>query len=767
MTRVVEEPVYEFAYGEQETLDIGLGVEQLTLPTPTKQIGTRTRKQTIPLRKLVPLAGLDDWIEFAEAMLGRHDIPRDSLIEGFETLHEIEEFEDSLAGLMGMDDEGRLADRFPWLTVAIEIAEEHAFFHWELTFAHTLARGGFDLQVGNPPWVRPTWQEDIVLAERDPWFVLTENPDAKVWNERKTVVANADSFFLGEVTTNAAYVAYYSAPAIFPLLAGTQPDLYRAFACQVWSNISQTGMAGLIHPDSHFNGAREGRLRAAAYRHLRLHAHFQNMRLLFKEINWRQEFGIHVYGPLRAISFVHASWLYATETLAGSLEHDGRGDLPGMKAEGTWDLRPHQGRLVQVNEAVLAEWRSVSGELEVPVDQTRLLQPVTIGEQAAIAAVANVRHRLVDRHPMISSGFHEKGAKDDGIIAWHGFTPNDWDDVVLQGPHFGVATPLSKQPNIPCRSNKDYEPWDLTTVADDVVPRTNYRRLVDRGKYRQLQDLWDGQPYTDYYRLAWREMIPLTTERSLFAAIIPPGPAHIHAIRSMRVGSDRETALHAVFWASLPLDYLLRIAGRGHLDVSAAVTMPAPDLNHPLAEAALLRVLRLNCLTRAYAPLWQALYTNQWREHESWAVDWDALPEAWALGDVDREWSGRIPLRSERARRSALVELDALVAVWLGIAEDHLLSMYSARFAVLNEYESAMWFDSAGRRITRDYYARGVNQPNEAYAQLMAHLDNGGPPPEGYTPPFCKAHRENEYRQAHAVFSKRLQDAIDAGWEPS
>ncbi|MBT8226240.1 MAG: class I SAM-dependent DNA methyltransferase [Dactylosporangium sp.] len=768
MTRLVEEPVYELARGEQGTLDIDLGIDQqLTLPTPTKQVGTRTRKQKVPLRKLVPLANLDDWIEFAEAMLGRHDIPPDSLIKGLEKLPQIEAFEDSLTGLMGMDGEARLADRFPWLTVAMNLAEEQGFFHWELTFAQAFANGGFDLQVGNPPWVRPTWQEDIVLAERDPWFVLAENVPTRVWRDRKSAVANGDAFFAREITTNTAYVTYYSAPTTYPMLAGTQPDLYRAFACQVWRNLSATGMSGLIHPDSHFNGPREGRLRALAYQHLRLHAHFQNMRLLFKEINWRQEFGIHVYGAPRAISFVHASWLYATETLAGSVEHDGRGDLPGMKAEGTWDLRPHRGRLVPANEAVLTEWRSVVGELGIPVDQTRLLQPVTTGEQAAIVAIADIRHRLLDRHPMISSGFHEKGAKDDGIIAWHGLAPNDWCDVVLQGPHFSVASPLSKQPNIPCRSNKDYEPWNLGAISDEAVPRTNYRRLVEIDKYRQLQDVWDGRPYTEYYRLAWREMVPLTTERSLFAAIIPPGPTHIHAIRSMHVGGNRETVLHAAFWASLPLDYLLRITGRGHLDVNAAVTMPAPDLEHPLADAAILRVLRLNCLTNAYAQLWQELHTSQWSECETWAVDWDSLPEARALGDVDNEWSNHIPLRSERARRSALVELDALVAVWLGITEKNLLSMYRARFAVLNEYEAAMWFDASGRRITRDYYARGVNQTNDAYAQLMAYLNESGPLPEGYRPPFYKADRENEYRQAHAVFSKRLQDAIDAGWQPS
>ena len=33
------------------------------------------------------------------------------------------------------------------------------------------------------------------------------------------------------------------------------------------------------------------------------------------------------------------------------------------------------------------------------------------------------------------------------------------------------------------------------------------------------------------------------------------------------------------------------------------------------------------------------------------------------------------------------------------------------------------------------------------------------PPPEGYTPPFYKADRVAEYRQAHAVFSERLRRA--------
>ncbi|TNH22357.1 class I SAM-dependent DNA methyltransferase [Micromonospora orduensis] len=772
VSHIKDEPAYEEPV-VYETADIFGNVQPQQMKMPTKATGTRRMTVAEQLRQQVPLSDLDDWLTFAEALVGRRDLDEDTARfydQKFTSLNEMSEFEGKLDGVIGVDSPWTLSDRFPWLLAADQIADQQGFFHWELTFAQIFAKGGFDLQVGNPPWVRPDWREDIVLGECDPWFVMTEYVAGETWRERKRVTAKADRLYLRELTANSGNVAFYTSGATYPLLSGTRPDLYRAFMCRVWQNVSQAGVAGLVHPDSHFTGAREGRLRSVAYKHLRLHGHFQNMRLLFREINWRQEFGIHVYGALRdQVSFTHVNWLYATETLIGSLMHDGSGSLPGMKSFGTWDLRPHRGRLITVNDLVLAEWRLVTGSLDVPVSQTALLQPITVGEQMAISALASMGRRLADLQPMISTGLNEKIAKDEGIIAWQGEAPEDWSEVILQGPHFGVATPLAKQPNIPCRSNKDYEAWNLTSVAEDSVPRTNYRRVVDRAHYQRAQDMWHGRPSTDYFRLVWREMVPLTTERSLFAAIMPPGPAHIHAVRSMVVGGERETALHAAFWASLPLDYMLRIAGRAHLDVNNAGAMPAPDPSHPLASAALLRVLRLNCLTTAYAPLWQNIYDDRWRDTEDWAVPWVELPEAQKLNDVERFWNGGVPLRTERARRSALVELDALVAVWLGIGDEALLSMYRARFPVLHEYESAMWFDRNGRRITRDYYSRGVNQPNDAFEKLIKYLDEPeqNAMPAGYEAPFYRADRENEYRQAHAVFSRRLQDAVDAGWQPS
>ncbi|MGW7595708.1 hypothetical protein, partial [Streptomyces rubiginosohelvolus] len=125
------------------------------------------------------------------------------------------------------------------------------------------------------------------------------------------------------------------------------------------------------------------------------------------------------------------------------------------------------------------------------------------------------------------------------------------------------------------------------------------------------------------------------------------------------------TALNAGFWAALPLDYLLRITGRSHLQVAEARKMPAPDPRHPLAPALLLRTLRLNTLTNHYAPLWEELYDPRWAGYEDWAnPDWPGLNPL--ASGLTATWEYATPLRTEYERRAALVEIDALVSVWLG-----------------------------------------------------------------------------------------------------
>ncbi len=231
-------------------------------------------------------------------------------------------------------------------------------------------------------------------------------------------------------------------------------------------------------------------------------------------------------------------------------------------------------------------------------------------------------------------------------------------------------------------------------------------------------------------------MIAPDTERSLYAALIPPGAAHVDLVHSMYMGDNRLTALTAGFWAGLPVDYLLRTTGVGHLKKAPARRMPSPSVGHPLESALLLRTLRLNCLTSAYSNLWSELYDATWPAYEPWACEWPGMQP---LHEVGREWRRGTPLRTERARRAAQVEIDALVAVWLGVDADSLVAMYKARFPIMQDFDAVTWFDAEERRIAGNRYTYGHGQTKEHYEQLQAHLAGERKnPPDGYTPPSTR-----------------------------
>jgi hypothetical protein len=236
----------------------------------------------------------------------------------------------------------------------------------------------------------------------------------------------------------------------------------------------------------------------------------------------------------------------------------------------------------------------------------------------------------------------------------------------------------------------------------------------------------------------------------------------------MALAENHLTVLNAGFWASLPLDYLLRITGRSNFHSVEALKMPAPDPSHPLAPALLLRTLRLNALTSHYSSLWTELFDLQWAGYEGWAnPHWPNLKPLAA--DLKPTWDYSTPLRTEHARRAALVELDALVSVWLGINADQLVAIFRSRFPQLYDYEAATYFDVNSRKIAANPNIFGHGQTKQDYLDLMAHLEDpeGTPPPDSYTAPFYKADREAEMRAAHAHFQARLDAEIAAGrWSP-
>ena len=122
-------------------------------------------------------------------------------------------------------------------------------------------------------------------------------------------------------------------------------------------------------------------------------------------------------------------------------------------------------------------------------------------------------------------------------------------------------------------------------------------------------------------------------------------------------------------------------------------------------------------------------------------------------------------MRTEYVRRATLVEIDALVAVWLGLEIEEFLAAYESRFSVLADHEDDMYFDANGRKLAADYDQWGHGETKEHWKQFEKYLDDPAANlvPDGYTAPFYKVDRVKEYRQAHAVFRGRLRKARGQG----
>ncbi|MEU4007152.1 hypothetical protein AB0H30_01480 [Streptomyces pseudogriseolus] len=777
---------------------------------------TASKPKTPERRPIVPLKDLDDWLEFLEAMLGTADVPEGTLIDSFKDLDALKDFEETLPSFMGMD-AGNPEDRFPWIRETSDIADSQGFLHWELEFSLVFARGGgFDVQVGNPPWVRPDWNESIVLAEKEPWFALAEratNSEKRTRREAELTIQTSRRYLTKELTSTSAVATFLSSPFTYPLLDGTRPDFYRAFMCQAWSHSSPHGTIGLVHPDTHFTGEREGPLREASYRRLRIHGDFVNagQRFFPRPVGDTAHFGVHIYGETGEIDFDHLSWLVSVDALRLSPLHDNSGEVPGIRyRNGEFDERPHASRVVRVNRELLKVWQRFLGEKEGPIEQARLLFPVSIGEAAAISALANYPVRTSAFAAQFSMGYVEGGESTSQVIDKNVATtrdgqeyqPTSWREVIMKGTQLSIATPIFKRHD--ANSNDPYG-TDLVSLDPEFIPSTPYVRTETTG-FLASQDRWvDYQyltrlrenpkalaraksqqatrgpeapsiesllrerslrRYATFYRMAWRRQIATNTERALYAAIIPPGVTHLDGINSLAMPNSSETVLMSGFWAALPLDYFLRATGRSDLRPKGAKAMPAPNIGHPLTSALILRTLRLNCLTRAYADLWAELYDPTWPAYEPWACDW---PELQPLHEITPDWRPETPLRSERARRSALVEIDALVAVWLGMDADALIAAYRGRFPVLQKYEAVTWFDADGWKIAGNARTIGQRQIKGSWAQFEAYRSDpaNAPVPEGFTAPFYKADREAEMRSAHAYFQKRLDEAVARGeWDP-
>jgi len=707
---------------------------------------------------------LDEWIAALRELLGEQTVAKPKAVaqgqvtlgssqSGWEALNDEERDDLDFASARHVTD---VLQDHPWLAAMQRVAEQQGFFHWELDFASVFERGGFDLQVGNPPWVRPRSDVNALLAEGDPWWQLAVKPtQATVAAHRiKTLDIPGIQDLLTDATTEVAVTSnFVGSPVNYPALTGLQPDLYRCFMAQTWRHGNLRGITTLIHPDSHLTDEKAGYLRQSTYAHLRRHWHFVNELRLF-DIEDHKRYGIHVYGRDRGqIHFQNASWLYHPSTVTRSLSHTGEGEEPGLKdPDGRWDLRPHASRIVIVTDETLVTWHAILEDESVPMRQSRMVYAVNRSTAAVLDKLSKSK-RIGDLGLRFSSGWHEKNDRTKGFFEVGWGPVASWDDAILQGPHIFVGNPFYKSPNETMLHNQDWSPIDLESLAPDAMPVTAYKPAGDRAAYDAAYTRWGAEkrPARDFYRVAWRRMAANTGERTLIPAIIPPGSAHVDGIYSAATENASDLLSAAGSLSSLVSDAATRAVPKG--DIRAGSLARLPLAQGELASLIRHRVARLECVTSAYSALWLRAFEDVWQTDK-----WVSPRSAVLLASRSNKWTESVPLRRAADRRQALVEIDALVALSLGLTADELCTIYRTQFAVLYGYDRNVYFYDANGRLVPNEVLKVWRQKQDASSEEERTATNASGNTYTYEQPFRTLDREADMREAYAHFEQLLKD---------
>ena len=597
------------------------------------------------------------------------------------------------------------------LKIADRLAKRYRFFHPMLEFIEVFwLRDGFDIICGNPPWIKLEFDEVGIISEKYPEVAIRKMtaPDVRKIRDRLFSVNNLlMELYHSEESEHACSTAFLNAYQNYPLLIGQQPNLYKCVLtnCMEMSNIN-LGNIGILCPEGIYDEPKGNPLRKELYRRLYYHFQYQNQLSLFNGVGSTRVFGCQILGKRKSkIDFLSISNLYSPNTIDACLIHDGSGVCNGLKnKDGNWNTSPHKNRIVHFGAKEI-ELLSNTFEDGSTTDSAKL---VGIHAQVILNILGQIEafpQRLRNREHVITVCFDETNAPKQGIIKRNTRLPNiDNYEMIYNAPHFHVGNPLYKTPRQICITRFDYDEIMLELINENFVSRTNYERLVPLVDYNSLIKGFNtgtdssGKPeydnYLDYYKIGFRNMLDPVGERTLICAVLPRKTAHINGVRSIIFRNGTDTVDMAALCMSITMDFYTKTVGASNLMPSRMLSFPF-GVDHKYNSALRVRSLMLNCLTKHYADLWEEVWCNDFLR-QTWSIDDNRLHPFSTLKD---EWSWETPLRNSFERRQALVEIDVITAMALGLSLQDLEMIYTIQFPVLQQNENDTWYDAEGKIV--------------------------------------------------------------------
>ena len=206
----------------------------------------------------------------------------------------------------------------------------------------------------------------------------------------------------------------------------------------------------------------------------------------------------------------------------------------------------------------------------------------------------------------MSSIWHETGAqKDLGVIRREtSISRSKLQKMVISGPMFYCGKPILQDAEVPCAVELGLRSLDLDYYTRKLFPYGLTDKPICRAA--EVSNLlprcrWDPTlSHVDFFRVAFRNMINLNSERSLVGALISPGTAHINTCRKHLAFGILKTFLFFTALSLRTYDFIIKASGRR----TPFMTEKLDRFRSSTLGKQRNRGLRLACLTTAYADLW-------------------------------------------------------------------------------------------------------------------------------------------------------------------
>lgn len=670
----------------------------------------------------------------------------------------------------------RLRQENPRLDLAAKIAEQNKFMHWELEFADLFAeRGGFDLIIGNPPWIKIEWNEQSVLSDTHPIFAVKKLTATQTTHKRAEALENnvTHRLYFSEYEMMSGEQSFLGATQNYPDLQGAV-NLYKCFLPLAWGKNCESGVAAFVHPEGVYDDPKGGALREKLYPRLRYHFQFANERKLFPEVDHHTQFSLNVYGGPLMVSFDTISNLYDAKSIVECYEGDSAAPIPGIKDEnGDWNIKGHLDRIIHVTKKELAVFAKLfDGNDNWKQPKLPQLHAKQLLNALELFAEQPRYLGMLGDDVSTSECWNETGAQKDGTIEAKVDFPESSKTIIYSGAHIGILNPIFQTTRSNYRVNSDYDRVDLTLIPDDYLIRVKYAPScsVDNYFQRMPKTSW-GTNLTDEYRIINREMVGCASERTLTCAIACKGIAHVNTVFSVAIKNRVDMACLAGCEASLPYDFFVKVIGKSHVNYSTNMLFPLLDGSKH--GRIVLRALILNCLTYHYADLWHKCFDKFFTD-DNWSKSDPRLSNT-RFSTLTSEWTWDTPLRTDYERRQALVEIDVLTAMALGMTLEQLKTIYRIQFPVLQSYEADTWYDANGRiTFTNNRSLVGVGFDRKEfelnmkdapagkkfYRTIMDDTMPGGPVERTieYVAPFDRCDREQDYETAWKFFEEKYKE---------